>query len=240
MDIVRADDADDLGRRAARIVMATLARAPDATLVFPVGATPRGLFARLIGEHRAGRLDASRARVVLLDEYAGITRDDRRSFAAWLRRDLLQPLDITADRLLAFAPNGDRDIEGSRIEAGIAAWGGIDLAVLGIGLNGHLGFNEPGSPADSRARRVALAPETIASNARYWGRAEDVPPHGFTLGLGTLSAARRVVVLASGPAKRSIVQRLLADVPSPDLPASVAHRHPAATLIVDPDAAPPG
>ena len=135
----------------------------------------------------AARLDPSRARFVTLDEYRGIAAKDRRRLLLWLRRELLDPIGVGEDRVVAFDPEADPDAEPARVEAEIARLGGIDLAIVGLGPNGHVGFNEPGSGFDSRSRRVALAPESIRSNAAYWGSEDDVPREGFTLGLGTLT-----------------------------------------------------
>ena len=115
----------------------------------------------------------------------------------------------------------------------IAAWGGIDLAVVGLGPNGHLAFNEPGSAFDSRARRITLTPESIRSNAAYWGSEADVPRAGFTLGLGTLRDARQLVLIASGARKRDILARTLHGPIGEDVPATLLRVHPHATVIAD-------
>ena len=234
MRLVAAADHADLSRRAADLVIAQIRTKPSALLVLPTGETPLGLFRELVAAQRAGAADFGEARFVTLDEYAGIGASDRRCLAAWLRRALLEPLGIAEARIHAFDPAaGNPAAEAARIEAAIAGGGGIDLAVLGIGPNGHLGFNEPGSAFDSRSRLVALTPESIRSNAAYWGTEADVPRSAFTLGMGTLLSARALVLLASGTRKAAILARAMEGPVGPDVPASLLRLHPAATVIAD-------
>lgn len=233
MELIVADDYDDLSRRAADIILAQLLEKPSSLLVFPTGNTPRGLFRELIARGRAKRIDVSQVRFVVLDEYAGLEQGDRRSLTTWLKRELLVPLGIGDDRLLQFDPVGHARQECDRMEAAIAAWGGLDLALVGLGPNGHLGMNEPGTPFGEPCAHVELTPETIRSNAVYWGSETDVPRTGFTLGLGTLSKAQKFVLLVSGARKADILARVLASPATPELPATVIHRHSTATVIAD-------
>jgi glucosamine-6-phosphate deaminase len=187
----------------------------------------------LVAEAQSGAIDFDRCRFAILDEYLGIGGDDRRSLEGWLRRELLGPLGIGPDRVIAFDALADASVEAERVERAIAAAGGIDLAILGLGPNGHLGFNEPGSRFDSRTRAIDLTPESIRSNAAYWGSEEAVPRAGFTLGLGTLHAARRLVLLVSGERKHDILARTLAGPVGPQLPATLLRLHPSATIVAD-------
>ena len=233
MRLIIADQYDDMSRVAAGLVREQLARKPASLLVFPTGATPLGLFRQLVDEARSGRIDASALRVAVLDEYAGLPKGDRRSLTDWLRRELLLPLGIPDDRLVAFDPAGDAEAEGPRIEAAIRAAGGLDLAILGLGPNGHIGFNEPGSPFSCRSRLATLSPASIRSNAAYWGSEADVPRTGFTLGLGTLLEARRMALAVSGVHKSNILSRVIGSPPSLELPATIVHAHPDAVVIAD-------
>jgi glucosamine-6-phosphate deaminase len=233
MIIEPAADYDDLSRRAAALVAAQLQAKPDSLLVLPTGATPLGMFRALVAAAEAGDVDVSRVRFATLDDYCDIAADDRRRLLLWLRRELLEPLGVGDDRIVAFDPAGDPEAEPARVEAEIARLGGIALAIVGLGPNGHLGFNEPGSRFDSRARRITLAPESIRSNAAYWGSEDVVPREGFTLGLGTLSAARRLVLVASGAGKRAILAATLEGPVSEAVPATLLRQHPAATVIAD-------
>jgi glucosamine-6-phosphate deaminase len=169
----------------------------------------------------------------MLDDYAGIAPGDRRSLTGWLRRELLDPLGVPPSRVISFDPLGDGPAECARVEAAIAARGGIDLAILGLGPNGHLGFNEPGTPFDARCGLVPLSPASITSNSAYWGSEAEVPRMGFTLGLGTLCEAEQFVLIVSGAHKAGILaQTLLGDI-DVDTPATLARRHPRATVIAD-------
>jgi glucosamine-6-phosphate deaminase len=233
MRLVMADDYDDLSRRAAALVIDAVRDRPESVLVLPTGATPLGMFKALAAAAAAGEADFTGARFVTLDDYAGIEAIDRRRLLLWLRRELLDPIGIPEDRIVAFDPTAEPLEEAARVEAAIAAWGGIDIAVVGLGPNGHLAFNEPGSAFDSRARRIALTPESIRSNAAYWGTEADVPREGFTLGLGTLRDARQLVLIASGAGKRDILSRTLHGPIGEDVPATLLRVHPHATVIAD-------
>lgn len=233
MQLVVTADYDDLSRHAAEVVVAHLAAKPASLFVFPTGNTPRGMFRALIARVMADAIDVSKVRFAVLDEYAGIARDDRRSLTAWLRRELLEPLGVGDDRVLQFDPNGDPRAECARMDAAIVAAGGLDLAILGLGPNGHLGMNEPGTLCDQPCAYVELTPETITSNAAYWGSEADVPRSGFTLGLGTLLAARSLMVLVSGAHKADILARVLASPATADLPATIVHSHRAGMVVAD-------
>jgi glucosamine-6-phosphate deaminase len=229
--IVEARDYDHMSWLSADMVMAQVKAKPDSLLVLPTGNTPIGLFRELAA--RRDEADFRRTRFVTLDEYAGIANDDPRRLFSWLARELFEPLGITRDRVSTFDPTAVPEDEAERIEHAIADAGGIDLAVLGLGPNGHLGFNEPGSAADSRARLVELAPASIVSNAAYWGSEAAVPHQAFTLGLGTLLEARQCTLIVSGAAKAQILERALAGPIGPVVPASLLRNHPRAVVIAD-------
>lgn len=234
MKIEAAEDYEDVSRRAAALFIAQARGKPGSVCVLPTGRTPEGLFRELLDAHRKGDADFSGLRFVILDEYLGIRPDDRRSLHQWLQRALLDELGIPSSHVAAFDPLA-ADIAGecARIEAVIADWGGIDLAMVGLGPNGHIGFNEPGSTPDSRTRQIALTEESVASNAGYWGSAADVPRHALTLGIGTLREARKVMLMVSGQAKSGILARALEGSVSPDIPASLFRDHPDFTVIAD-------
>ena len=231
--IVEAQDYDEMCRIAADIVVAQLKAKPDSLLVLPTGNTPVGLFRALVARHSKGEVSFGDARFVTLDEYAGIANNDPRRLFSWLKRELFDPLGIAGDRIRTFDVETAPEAEAGRVERAIADGGGIDLAVLGLGPNGHLGFNEPGSPPDSRTRLVELTPESIVSNAAYWGSEAAVPRQAFTLGLGTLHEARQCLLIVSGAAKAQILARALEGPVNPDIPASLLRRHSGATVVAD-------
>lgn len=233
MNVVEAADYADLSLRAADIILAQIKAKPDSLLVLPTGRTPLGTFRALGAAHRRGDADFSLCRLAMLDEYVSIAPDDRRRLYHWIGRELIDPLGLPTTSVVAFDPMADPDLESRCVETAIAALGGIDLAVLGLGPNGHLGMNEPGSKFDSRTRLVTLAPESIRSNAAYWGSEADVPRQGMTLGLGTLSAARSILLLVSGAGKAGILETMLTGPISTDVPATTLRRHPACTIVAD-------
>lgn len=233
MRVLASETYEDMSRRAADLFARQLAEKPNSLFVLPTGNTPQGLFNEVISRAKAGLLDTSKARFAVLDEYAGLRSGDRRSLTAWLRRALLDHLGVGEDQLIAFDPKGDSKFECETMERAIATAGGIDLAVLGLGPNGHLGMNEPGTPFDTPTSFVQLTPETVRSNAVYWGSEADVPRTGFTLGLGTLLGARSFLLLVNGAHKAGILAQVVAGPADTALPATIVHLHPSATIIAD-------
>ncbi len=222
-------------RTVADVVARVIADRPDARLVLPAGATPIPLYAELVARSRRGGIDLSHAHVFQLDELVGVGRDDPRSFRRFLRTQLLDHVPRSADRDHLFdggAESPDREI--TRHVAALDALGGADLVVLGLGPNGHVGYNEPGSAIDAPARVVALARDTRAGLARSF--AGDAPSHGITLGLREIRAAREIVMLVTGRKKREPLRRLRRATPDPAFPASWLLDHPAFTIVADPDA----
>lgn len=233
MRLIEAADYADLGRIAADIVMAQMRTKANSLLVLPTGNTPLGMFRELIGAARRGEADFSAARIAMLDEYTGIAQDDRRRLYHWIRRALFDPIGVQASAVTAFDPEAEPEAEARRVEERIAGQGGIDLAVLGLGPNGHVGMNEPGSAFDSRTRLVTLAPASIRSNAAYWGSEADVPRQGLTLGLGTLGEARSLLLIVGGAGKATILEQVLNGTRSTEVPATALRSHPACTVIAD-------
>lgn len=234
--LVVAADAAGLAREAADRFAAVLARKPSATLVLPTGHSPLGLYAELAARVRAGQLDLGSARIVTLDEYAGLAKDDGRRLAGWLARALFQPAGLALERIEAFRSDAPEPAaECDRMERIVRR--GIDLCILGLGPNGHLGFNEPGSAFDSPTRLVSLTPESIASNAAYWGGSDAVPPRGYTIGLGALSRAAGTLLLVLGRHKAEILARSLEGPVGEDVPATILRSMDGVTVVADRDAA---
>lgn len=239
MEVRVVHDADALARTAAAEVASVVAARPDALLLAATGDTPMGCYAELSRLWRAGAFDASRLRIAQLDEYQGLTDGDARSLYGWMDRSLLTPLGVGPDRVVRFSGfDEDPSLACRAYDAELEAAGGVELAVLGLGPNGHLGFNEPPSGADAPTRAVSLTPESLESNARYWTDA--VPERALTAGMSVILGARRVLLLVSGGAKASVLDRLLRSAPDPWLPASHLHAHPATLVLADHDALPNG
>lgn len=234
MDLVLLDDYDALSREAAARILETIAAKPDATLLLATGETPMGAYRELAEALARNPRDLSRLRPVQLDEYLDLEADDDRSLWGWMERAVVRPLGVPTGNVIRLAADGeDPEVAIASYEAALRAAGGIDLAVLGLGPNGHLGFNEPPAPADAPTRTVTLTPESVASNARYWGGAERVPRRAVTAGLDIILAARRTLLLVSGEPKRHILQRAVAGPVTPDVPASWLQRIEGVTLLAD-------
>ena len=231
--VLVVSDPRRVGLVAAELVANRLRARPAARLLLPTGHTPRGMYAAL-RTHALGTLRAERATVFQLDEYLGLGHDDERSFAATLDRELRGIAIGRRERLDGAA----RDVPAeTRRYQRLLDDEPIDLAVLGIGRDGHLAFNEPGTSASSGVHRVALHPSTIEANAADFGGAAAVPREALTVGLRTVRAAREVVVLAVGEAKAAALHAMLEGPPDPDVPASLVRDHPAMTIVCDEAAA---
>jgi glucosamine-6-phosphate deaminase len=227
--LVVAENYADLSAKAFKLAETLLAGHPQPCVVLPTGNTPLGFYAACVKAGRNSRMSAGR--FVQLDEYLDIAPDDPRTLSGWLDRIFLGPLGIGRDRLVAFdSATKSPDAEAARVETAVRS-SGVDLALLGLGPNGHLGFNEPGSAFESVTRPVPLTPESIMSNAVYWGGADRVPRRAFTLGLGTLATARHTILLVSGAHKAGILRRVLEEAPSTDVPATCLS-HVAGSIVV--------
>ncbi|PWJ49020.1 glucosamine-6-phosphate deaminase [Quadrisphaera granulorum] len=228
---------------AADAVTAALQRAVAergrAVLGIATGGSPLRLY-RALGERvRAGEVDASLLQGFLLDEYVGLPAGHAESYREVVRRDLQVHVPLADHAVLGPDPHtGDHAAAALAYEEAIAAAGGVDVQVLGIGGNGHLAFNEPGSPFDSRTRLVELAPRTREDNARYFGGdVSAVPVAALTQGLATIAAARELVLVASGAAKAQALAAALEGPVDVACPASLLQLHPRATVVLDPAAA---
>jgi glucosamine-6-phosphate deaminase len=235
IDLRTAADEVALARIAADVVEAVVARTPDARVVVATGRSPLGTYRELATRVECGSLDTARITAFQLDEYLDLDAHDDRSLTRWAMRTFVEPLRIADERFIRLPLD----------DAGLAAYdeavrdaGGYDLAILGIGTNGHVGFNEPPSDASTPSRVVELTPSSLASNAAYWGDGR-VPRLAATIGLEPLLASRTIVLLASGSAKRAILQRALYGPVTPEVPASYLRRADRVVVVVDAAAAPP-
>lgn len=234
MKVIVVADYEALSRAGADLVAAAIAANPAANLVVATGETPMGLYRELARRHRDGLLDTSSLRVFQLDAYLGLAPDDRRSLYRWMRESFLDPLGIPPERVVRLPGAAADPLAACRAyEDALRQAGGLDLSILGLGPNGHLGFNEP--PADPRSptRVVDLTEESLESNARYWGGRDQVPSRALTAGMGVLLAARQTLLVVAGERKRPILRRVLDGPPTPDVPASFLARAAGVTVIAD-------
>lgn len=230
------DDPRELDRAAARWLAARVR--PGAVLGLATGNTPMGMYRELVAMHRRGELSLAGVRTFNLDEYVGLGADDPRSYAAYMLEHLFRWVDIAPGQWhIPDGLNPDPEEEASRYDRLYWELGPCDVQVLGIGRNGHIGFNEPGTPFDQGTHVVELAWETRLANAEAFGSPEAVPERAITLGIRNILAAREILLLAKGASKAEAVRRALEEEPSPDLPASALQLHPRVTVYLDREAA---
>ena len=228
---------EELSAVAAHVVARQVLLNPKSVLGLPTGDTPKRMYERLAAMHRMKLVDLSQITTFNLDEFIGIPPTNPMSFRAYMQHHFFRPIRHSKDQ--THFPDGqaeDLDQECSRYEKAISDGGGLDLAVVGIGQNGHIAFNEPGADWHSETRPVRLSEETIQRLAQD-GDPASVPREAITVGIKTLMSARRILLLASGEAKAQIVCRALGGPASKQVPASVLQLHPAATAILDHGAA---
>lgn len=223
--LIVLDDYAQVSRMAADIVAETIRNQPGTAITLPTGGTPRGMYEELIARIRGGSLDFTRVQFFCLDDYLGKGMEDEASLTRWLRDVFLDPAGLTGDSI-HFIPSKVEDPESAatRYEQEILDLGGLSLAVVGLGPNGHIGFNEPGSPVDSRARVVDLTQESRDQNAAYYDSAEEIPSQAMTLGLGTILDADRIVMIVTGAAKADILAATLNGPQTEAVPGSLMRR----------------
>ena len=237
MEVVVASDTDDMAARAAGIVESSLGSAPSAALGLATGASVQPLYRELVRRHREESLSFGAVRAFLLDEYVGLDPGHSQLYCNVVRTELTGHVDLRPTHL--YSPDvhaADMEEECARYDRRIRR-AEIGLQILGIGRNGHLAFNEPGSAFDSRTRVVRLTPTTRADNARFFDSPDEVPRRAVTQGLGTIMEARHLLVMASGTAKAAAVEGALLGPVTEALPASILQTHPRATLVLDLQAA---
>jgi len=234
MKLERFQRSDDVAARAADLVAEVLAREPAPVLLLPAGRTPEPLYRELVLRHRARELDLGRARLFQLDELVGVGSADPRSFQRFLIENLIAPADLELDERVRLLDGraSDPATEIARHAQALEALGGAHLALVGIGTNGHVAFNEPGSARGARARPVDLAATTRAGLARTF-HAGEVPTRGITLGLLEILGARELVLLATGEGKAEVLRRLATRPPSDELPASHLCAHRSFRVLAD-------
>ena len=224
MHLMVTQNYDLLSKAAARLVVKAVEAKPDSAIVVPTGNTPTGFYRELVVLFSQGAFGTAHLRVFQLDEYLGVPPSDERSFYGWIKRTLLDPLQIPEEHVVRL--RGDApDLQEACRE--------YDAAVLGLGRNGHLGFNEPPADPQSFTHVVELTEETRASNARYRDGRERIPGRAITCGMTHLLAARQVIVLVSGGQKRDILQRTLKGPVTPDVPASYLQASSSVIIIAD-------
>lgn len=232
MKFIKVDTYNELSREAALVIASQLKSKPDSVLGLATGSSPVGTYRELIKMYENGEIDFSSARSVNLDEYVGLSPEDTQSYAYFMRTNLFDHVNIKKEN--TNIPNGtaeDLDAECRRYDKLVLELGGVDLQLLGIGTDGHIGFNEPDSVFSKLTHTVRLAQSTIDSNARFFESADKVPTTAITVGMMTIMQARSVLLVANGPSKRDILNKALNGPITPEIPASILQLHPHVTVI---------
>ena len=234
MRIIRTADYGEMSRKAAGIIAAAVTLDPDCVLGLATGDTPLGVYGWLAGWHAEGLLSFSRTRAFNLDEYRGLAPGADQSYRHYMDRNFFSKIDIGAENI--HIPDGlaeDPAAECGRYDKAIAGCGGIGLQLLGIGNNGHIGFNEPGENFIKETHLVDLSESTIGANSRFFADAGDVPVQAYTMGVGAIMGAKKVLLIASGVHKAEIVRRAFFGEITPRVPASLLQLHGDFTLVGD-------
>ncbi|MDR7238864.1 glucosamine-6-phosphate deaminase [Neobacillus drentensis] len=234
MKIIKADNYSELCRTAAKIIIEKVTHADKINLGLATGSTPIGLYCFLVDDHLRNHTSYHHVKTFNLDEYVGLHPVDRNSYHYYMREHLFHHLDLLPENI--YLPNGislDLDAECEQYESLIVNQGGIELQLLGLGRNGHIGFNEPGTSFQSKTHVVALDNSTRKANSRFFDSIEQVPQHAITMGMETIFSSKEILLLVSGEGKAGALQRLLEGEILEEFPASILKKHPNITVIAD-------
>ena len=238
MKIIRAIDYNDMSRKAANIISAQVIMKPNCVLGLATGGTPVGTYKQLIDWYNKDDLDFAEVTTVNLDEYRGLPRDNPQSYWSFMHDNFFNYVNVNPDRInLPDGTNMDADAECKRYDQVIHDVGGIDLQLLGIGHDGHIGFNEPGAAFELGTHCVNLTQETIEANKRFFdGNVDLVPKQAYTMGIKTIMQARKVLMVVNGVGKAEIVKKAFFGPVTPEVPASILQMHPDFILVGDAEA----
>lgn len=232
MRVIETKSYAELSRKAANLISAQVLSKPDSVLGLATGSTPIGTYKQLIEWYEKGDLDFSEVKSINLDEYVGLTGDHDQSYRYFMNTNLFNHVNI--DKAKTNVPSGvaeDLEAECKRYDALIEEMGGIDLQLLGIGHNGHIGFNEPADSFVVPTHVVELGETTINANARFFSSADEVPKKAVTMGIKAIMQAKKVLLIANGPDKKAIVEKALYGPVTPEVPASILQFHPDLTVV---------
>ena len=234
MQIYRAKDYEDMSRKAANIITSQVVLKPDCVLGLATGSTPIGAYKNLVEKYEQGDLDFSQVTTVNLDEYKGLPRENDQSYYYFMHDNLFDHVNVKPEN--THLPDGtkeDSDEECARYEELIRTLGGQDLQLLGLGHNGHIGFNEPDAIFEKATHCVDLQESTIEANKRFFASADDVPKQAYTMGIGTIMQAKKILVVVSGEDKADTVAKAFFGPVTPEVPASILQFHKDVILVAD-------
>ncbi|WP_050182021.1 glucosamine-6-phosphate deaminase [Domibacillus robiginosus] len=236
MNVIRVPDYEAMSKRAADFLTARIKELPSPVIGLATGSTPKGMYKQLIHACRMEKISFRHVTTFNLDEYIGLPASDPNSYHSFMRKTFFQHMDIPPEQI--YIPDGEAVLlenECTRYESLIDKKG-VDVQVLGIGQNGHIGFNEPGTPFDQTTHVTTLTDSTRQANARFFSSIESVPKQAITMGIASIMKSREILLLASGPHKAEAVARLFSGNVLEAFPASVLQDHPHVTIIVDDEA----
>lgn len=237
MRIYRAKDYHDLSRKAANIISAQVILKPDCVLGLATGSSPIGTYKQLIEWYNKGDLDFSEVKTVNLDEYRGLGIESDQSYVYFMQENLFKHINIKSENInIPNGKNPDADAECKRYEKVIADLGGTDIQLLGIGRNGHIGFNEPDTSFIKDTHCVDLTQSTIDANKRFFASIDDVPRQAYTMGINAIMQAKKVLLIASGKDKAEAIYKSFFGPITPDVPASILQLHKDVVVVADDDA----
>lgn len=239
MKIIRVKDEQDMGRKTANIIASQVILKNDSVLGLATGSTVLEIYRQLVKGYDNGDLDFSAIRSVNLDEYVGLPADHPQSYHYFMNENLFRHINIKPEN--TNVPDGtatNPQEECDRYEALIRSLGGIDLQLLGLGLDGHIGFNEPDRAFAKQTQCIALDESTIKANARFFQSEDEVPKKAVTMGIGTIMQAKRVLLCVTGAKKAEILEKVLYGPVTPEVPGSILQMHPDLTVVADADALP--
>ncbi|MDE6906298.1 MAG: glucosamine-6-phosphate deaminase [Lachnospiraceae bacterium] len=237
MNIIKAEDYNKMSRMAANYIAAQVTLKPNCVLGLATGSSPIGTYQELIRRYQSGDLDFSKVTSINLDEYKGLSPENDQSYRYFMNTNLFDHINI--DKTCTFVPNGlenNAEKACADYDAIIENCGGIDLQLLGLGNNGHIGFNEPDEVFAKGTHCVDLTKSTIEANARFFDSMDEVPKQAYTMGIKSIMQAKKILVIVSGKGKANIVKEAFTGPVTSQVPASILQMHPDVTLIADKDA----
>ena len=232
MNFITVKTYEELSFKGASVIAAQIIQKPNCVLGLATGSSPVGIYKNLVKWNKEGIVDFSKVTSVNLDEYVGLKGDHPQSYRYFMQDNLFDHVNICVEN--TFVPNGcaeDYEKECADYDRMIADMGGTDLQLLGIGLDGHIGFNEPGDHFDKATRVVDLHPSTIEANARFFNSADEVPKQAVTMGMMSIMRAKKILLIANGTAKKEVLLRAINGPITPEIPASLLQLHPDVTVI---------
>ncbi|WP_413374837.1 glucosamine-6-phosphate deaminase [Alkalihalobacillus sp. 1P02AB] len=237
MKIVETTNYQEMSEKAASFLINQVKEKPNATLGMATGGTPEGMYQLLIEDYNQNGTSYKEVTTFNLDEYIGLPKEDKNSYNSYMHNALFNFINIPESQIhLPNGMNADAAKECEKYEERIARNGGIDIQILGIGENGHIGFNEPGTSFDSKTHVITLTESTRIANSRYFNSLDEVPTKAVTMGISTIMQAKKIILLASGEKKADALHQLLHNEVDESFPASILQKHPNVTIIADRDA----